>query len=362
MTPITHPPTTPIVAFDRLEALSDPAELARILGPIGHLRREPLHGNTAGFSNSRHELLHIERMEGPPLILRLKRTHIGEDWLARLMRDAPPGREASMLAEPQLAGAWQAFARPHLAYAVEGNEVGLLMEDHSDCVPPDVREPIAVELEERLLGAIVDLHARFWESPALALPWLTRAEWYAEVLSPRQAAQEDSLRTAPASIRNGVRAGWEDALALLPAEVARRMTLPAEEVWRAWPDLPRTLIHGDTKVANFAFLPDGRVAAFDWANLGAAPATLEMGWYLAVNGTRLSRSKDEVLARYRELLQSRLERALEAGLWDRMIDASIFTGARMLLWSKALGLRENTAYRRDDWAWWVEKLERWCAR
>jgi hypothetical protein len=362
MATTTSPKSTPVTAFDRLEALADPSTLARILGPIARLTREPLSGNTAGFSNSSHELLHIERQDGSPLVLRLKRTHIGEDWLARLMRDVPPGREASLLAEPQLAGAWQAFARPHLAYAVEGSEVGLLMEDHSDRVLPDVREPITAELEERLLGAIADLHARFWEDPALALPWLTRAEWYAEVLSPRQAGQEDSLRTAPASVRNGVRAGWEDALARLPGEVARRLTLPAEEVWREWPDLPRTLIHGDTKVANFAFLPDGRVAAFDWTNLGAAPATLEMGWYVAVNGTRLSRSKDEVIARYRELLESRLGRALDLALWERMMDASIFTGARLLLWSKALGLRENTAYRRDDWAWWVEKLERWCAR
>jgi len=357
----TDPKRAPAVAFERLDALTDPLELSRLVGPIARLSREPLGGNAAGFSNSRHELLHIDRTDGPSLILRLKRTHIGEDWLARLMRDAPPGREATLLAEPVLEGAWQAFARPHLAFAVEGSEVGLLMEDHLDRVLPDVREPIGAELEERLLGAIADLHARFWESPALALPWLTKAEWYAEVLSPRQALEE-ALRTAPCSVRNGVRAGWEDAMALLPAEVGRRLALPAVEIWRDWADLPRTLIHGDSKVANFAFLPDGRVAAFDWTNLGAAPATLEMGWYVAVNGTRLSRSKDEVIARYRELLESRLGRALDPALWERMMDASVFTGARLLLWSKALGLRENTDYRRDDWAWWVEKLERWCAR
>src|SRR5262249_16334320 len=156
-----------------------------------------------------------------------------------------------------------------------------------------------------------------------------------------------------------VRAGWEDALKLLPAEVARRLQRPAEEAWAAWTDLPRTLIHGDSKVANFAFLPDGRVAAFDWTNLGAAPATLELGWWVAVNGTRLTRSKDDLIARYRELLEGRLGRTLDADRWERMVDAAIYSGARMLLWSKALGLRENTEYRRSDWAWWVEKLERW---
>jgi len=87
-----------------------------------------------------------------------------------------------------------------------------------------------------------------------------------------------------------------------------------------------------------------------------------MGWYVAVNGTRLTRSKDELIARYRERLESSLGRALESPLWDRMIDAAIFSGARLLLWSKAIGLREGTPYRRADWDWWVEKLTRWCAR
>ncbi len=49
-------------------------------------------------------------------------------------------------------------------------------------------------------------------------------------------------------------------------------------------------------MANFAFLPDGRGAAFDWTNLGAAPATLDLGWYLAVNSTRLARGKDAFIA------------------------------------------------------------------
>lgn len=362
MTPGTNLTRAPAIAFERIDALTDRDALATLLGPISGVEREALIPNAAGFSNSRHELLHVRREGSPPMTLRLKRTHIGRDWIARLMRDEPPGREAALLAEPKLAAAWDAFARPHLAYAVEGSEVGLLMEDHSAHVLPDVREPIARELEERLLGAIATLHARFWESPALSLPWLARAEGFAEVLGPVQARDEEALRTAPASIRNGVRAGWEDALRLLPPEVALRLQRPSDEAWARWADLPRTLIHGDSKVANFAFLPEGRVAAFDWTNLGAAPATLELGWYVAVNGTRLTRGKDELIARYRELLEARLGRTLDAALWERMVDAAIYSGARMLLWSKALGLRENTDYRRSDWAWWVEKLERWCAR
>ena len=71
MATTTDPERAPALAFDRLESLADPHELSRILGPVARLRREPLTGNTAGFSNSRHELLHVELADGGTQILRL---------------------------------------------------------------------------------------------------------------------------------------------------------------------------------------------------------------------------------------------------------------------------------------------------
>jgi len=362
MTPLEHVTRAKAAAFDRIDSLTDPVSLSSVLGPVAGIVREPTPADPTGYSSSRHEILIAEYRDGSRLRLRLKRTHIVEDWLARLTRATPPGREAGLLAEPLLAGVWDIFVRAHLAYAVEGSEVALLMVDHSDRLVPDVREPIPRSTEEGLLGALASLHARFWDAPVLSLPWLTRPECYAEILDPSKAGDEEALRGAPRSVRDGVTQGWREALRLLPAEVASRLTLPAENAWREWVDLPKTLLHGDTKVANFAFLPEGRVAAFDWTNMGAAPATVDLGWYLAVNGTRLARGKDALIARYREFLEERLGRALEPGLWDRMLDAGIYCGARMLLWSKAMGLREDTAFRREDWAWWVERLTRWSRR
>lgn len=362
MAPPRHLPQTPVTAFDRIEQLADTSALSTILGPIERIERQPLSDVSSGYSNSSHEILRVERRDGSRLALRLKRTHIGEDWIARRVRETPPGREVSLLAEPALAPVWETFARAHLAYAVEGSEVALLMEDKSEFLLPDVREPIASDKEEALLGAIASLHARFWNSKALGLRWLTRPEWYCDVLGPGQAEDEHALRGAPPSIQDGVRRGWREALTLLPPAAAAKLSLPAEQLWLAWADLPRTLIHGDTKVANFAFLPDGSVAAFDWTNLGAAPATLDLGWYVAVNSTRLARGKDDLIARYREILESKLGRTLEGALWERMVEAGVVSGARMLLWSKALALQDGTAFRRADWEWWAERLSRWGAR
>ena len=58
-----------VVAFDRLDSLVDPAALSKFLGPIASVRREPLAGSSSGFSNSRHEILHVERRDGVSLKL-----------------------------------------------------------------------------------------------------------------------------------------------------------------------------------------------------------------------------------------------------------------------------------------------------
>ena len=96
------------------------------------------------------------------------------------------------------------------------------------------------------------------------------------------------------------------ALAYLPRDVTAWLLRPAHElVDRLGSGLPRTLLHGDAKVANFALLPTG-VAAFDWSWVGAGPCTFDLGWYLAVNAGCLARPKEVVLSRYRALLEQEL--------------------------------------------------------
>ena len=121
--------------------------------------------------------------------------------------------------------------------------------------------------------------------------------------------------------------------------------------------MPRTLIHGDVKVANFAFLPDARVAAFDWAMMGNAPASYDLGWYVAVNASRLTRSKEDVLGLYRSALDNRLPTPLPSDVWQALERAGIVAGARMLLWSKALAVEAGRAGAVEEWQWWSDRLE-----
>jgi hypothetical protein len=110
-----------------------------------------------------------------------------------------------------------------------------------------------------------------------------------------------------------------------------------------------------------AIVPPGKLAVFDWPFIGIGPCGIELGWYLAVNATRLARTKEEVIELYRSLLQKHLHTSLTDPVWKQMTELAVITGARMLLWNKALGHQSGTQRGKDEWNWWVERLEAICA-
>ena len=83
------------------------------------------------------------------------------------------------------------------------------------------------------------------------------------------------------------------------------------------------------------------MAAIDWAWVGAGPSTLDLGWYLAINGGRLARPRDAVMERYRRLLEVASGAPIADGLWAGFVDVAVLCGALMLLWLKALALEEQ---------------------
>ena len=347
-----------VFQFAGVAQVTDPEALAAVTGPIRVLDRSPL--ETVGYTTARHERLDVTLRTGEHRALVVKRIQPSTDWTACRSADRR-GREGAMLAEPTLGAMWEPLACPYVAFATEDDDVALVMEDLTPFLFPDVRMPLPEEAEEQLLTALATLHARFWSSPALELPWLAQPEHYAGLLDACCAADTGARAPLPELLREGIIRGWARALERLPPAVARVLAAPAAEVAWLWVGLPRTLLHGDAKVANFAVLPNQRVAAIDWALLGAGPATFDVGWYLAVNATRLSRSKEDTLARYRALLEARLLTPLPNGQWEALVRAGIVIGGRMLLWSKALAVEADRPGAQAEWAWWVEHLDAACA-
>jgi aminoglycoside phosphotransferase (APT) family kinase protein len=117
------------------------------------------------------------------------------------------------------------------------------------------------------------------------------------------------------------------------------------------------LVHGDVKVANFALIPGRGVTAFDWALIGSGPSTTDLGWYLAVNASRLARTKEAVMTRYRELLEHELGQALDDALWARLEDVAVIYGARTMLWAKGAQVAAGGEPAQAEWEWWAGRLE-----
>lgn len=335
--------------LDCLAHLTDAASLGAV-----SVREEPL--ATVGFSGATHRSLVGEFPSGETRRFVLKLCDPAREWTAIRTGDRV-GREWSLLTERALDAVWDAFVSPYVAYAVEGSRSGLLMEDLGAHVFPDVREPIALGREDELLAALARLHARFWRSPALTIPWLGRASSTSEMVSPAALDDTAALALMPPALRERLRLGWDAALTRLSARAADVLRSPARVVHEAWADLPQTLVHGDVKVANFAPIPDRGVAAFDWALVGAGPSTTDLGWYLGVNASRLARSKEAVIVRYREVLGRELGEEFGDVLWERLEDVAVIYGARTMLWSKAAQLAGGSDAAHREWDWWARRLE-----
>jgi hypothetical protein len=338
-----------ILRLDCLADLTAPASLGAV-----SVREEPL--STVGFSGAVHRRLVAVFPSGETRRFVLKLCDPAREWTAIRTRDRV-GREWSLLAEHALDAVWEAFVSVFIAYAVEGGRSGLVMEDVGAHLFPDAREPIARSGEDALLAALARLLARFWRSPALSIAWLARASSTSELVLPTVLDDAASLALMPLALRERLRLGWAAALARVSARAAGVLRCPARTLHEAWADLPQTLVHGDVKVANFAPIPGRGVAAFDWALVGAGPPTTDLGWYIAVNASRLARSKETVIACYRELLERELGQELDDALWARLEDVAVIYGARTMLWAKAAPAAAGSEAARAEWEWWARRLE-----
>jgi hypothetical protein len=338
----------------RVDSIADLAA-AESLGAVS-VREEPL--STVGFSGAAHRRLVAVLPSGETRRFVLKLCQPAREWTAVRTGDRV-GREWSLLAEPALDAVWDAFVSPFVAYAVEGGggQSGLLMEDLEEYLFPDRREPIALGAEDELLRALARLHARFWRSPALSIPWLGRAPSTSSFVLPTVFQDDEVLALMPAPLCERLRVGWDTALAQLSARAATVLQSPAQVVHDAWADVPHTLVHGDAKVANFAVIPGRGVAAFDWALIGAGPSTTELGYYVAINASRLARSREAVIARYRRMLEHELGARLDDALWARLEDIAVIYGARTLLWAKGAQVAARANGAQAEWDWWASRLE-----
>lgn len=340
--------------FDTILDLTNPTYLCKITGPIAGIKKTML--SAVGFSGSVLERIEVQLQSGIIRNFILKYTRLETDWLSLRSKDLV-GREAALLSEAALSGVWSSIHCPYIAFASGHAETGLLMDDFTDYLFPDIREPIDICQEDLILNTIASLHATFWESSEIRkMDWLMEPQKYLEVLGPGEHAS-DRIAAPPDKVRTSMQDGWIWAFQFLPVEINNILKKPADEIFKHWNDLPVTLLHGDAKIANMAILPSHQVVMFDWTYIGWGPCGIELGWWLAVNSTRLARPKEDLINKYRSCLESNLKFPIPEKIWSGMIELAIMTGVMMMLWNKALGFHAGTKRGIDEWEWWVTQLK-----
>lgn len=339
------------VRLPSVTALRERATLESFAGPMTDFVEKPL--ANSGFGGSHHTLISVRDPDGTESTFVLKHTVLADDWTCRLS-GGTRSREAALLEEDALADVWEIFSRPYLAFADRTDEAGFLMEDVTPFLFPDAPEPVSEAAEALMLGSLADLHARFMHDEAAALPWLATPAAYLSLLGPERV--RDAPDTLPAQLSAVLPSGWKAALERVPPSVADLLQAPAAELERLWRGLPHTIVHGDVEVANFAIMPDARLCAFDWALMGWAPPSVDLGWYLAVNTARLAGSKEKLISDYRLALEERIAYRFADAVWDRLERHAVVTGARMLLWRKAKAVEIGKPGAAEEWEWWVQRL------
>jgi hypothetical protein len=244
------------------------------------LTRVPLTGGRTGAAVER-----IERTGAEPLV---SKRVCASTWREAIMESAPGG-EARLWLE----GVTRALPHPiecpmiDVARTASG-DWWMLMRDVSAGILP--RGEFGDEQERVFLDAIAALHARFEDDPALAAMPLATMRGTTRVFADAilaVAGGADGIAAADPWVRRFVdditplTMLMRDFLARISGDdAAFYLDLCRHRGWHAALDAgPQTLVHGDLRRANIAFLAGGRVSLIDWEFAARGPACTDIAWH-----------------------------------------------------------------------------------
>ena len=351
------------IPLPSLEALTDPAELSRLLErPVTTVTAVPV-DDAQTSTEARFQRLTLDDGSAPGLFVKI--VDPAQDWVAYVTAD-DRRRAVALWSEGLFERMPSEADAAVLACAEWEDGYAVLMPDLGAQLPVSgaVLAPAGFDA---LLEAMAAMHAAFWGDASLDDPHLglCAPEAFLSHTSPGRAArhrkQHDSW------IFGVVEEGW-DALptfmdAGLVAELRALNDDPAP-ILRALEACPRTLVHSDIRPANFAIGQSNgahSVAFIDWGRPLAGAASLDLGYLLGWTVFERPYPVDEVIANYEDALQRRLPTRLDAAWWERVRDVGILGGLLNTICFHALGARgedEAAATEASTLGWWQPRMRR----
>jgi hypothetical protein len=322
---------------------------------VAHSLRELLAGvgerrafkTSDSLSGSRFERVSVG---GTPMIL--KYLCVDDDWIMRATGDLEC-RVLTLIGSGMIDEVPPCIDHAVVAAAPYFSEHGhrgaaLLMHDVGPQLVPPGSGLISLDSHRRFVEHMAALHAAWW-GRAETVDLFPLAHHYT-FLTPTMSALEAERRGADLAdpVPRAVAHGWAALRRASPGMAAALGALAADpgRLVGALRETPLTLVHGDWKLGNMGEHQDGRTILLDWDRCGAAPATLDIAWYVAVNCDRLPESKEHAIAAYRDALER--HGVATAGWWDRQLALTLLGAALQLAWSKAGDAGEL--------AWWRDRV------
>ncbi len=280
----------------------------------------------------------------------LKRMRYADDWIMRVTNDVAC-REAQFAASSLPERLPPGLTVPTLGAARDGDGYALLMRDVSHALLPE-SGIVSSATMDAVLQRLAEMHAAFWDDPLSDAP----VDWLDANLRSMMLSPSTGHMLVEEGNDFGMARGWEMFERFATPDAARTTRALFEDAAplnALLASLPRTLIHGDAKLANMAPEADGTLWLLDWALVSHAPVAFELAWFLTVNSSRLPWPLDGTIERYAGHLERALgrERFVLAD-WPRQQAAIALSGLLLGGWMKAL---DHEAGRPDELAWWCER-------
>jgi len=280
------------------------------------------------------------RIDGEPYVLKhLDRTR---DWTMRAA-GVLDGVSPMLWQRGILTDLPDCFDQPIVAVARTPSGSSLLMRDVSDWLIPVSDDLVPRDDHLRVLDHMAQMHAHFWHAgPEIdVVPAMHR---YLD-LSPWTAEAEAWLGSPPL-VPQLIAKGWPMLAEVAPAAyaVVGPLALDPGPLVEAFETTPQTFVHGNFKLDNLGFTPEGRTVILDWEISGRGASASDLAWYLAINCRRLPQTKESSIDAFRSALER--HGVDTSPWWDRQLALSLLGALVQFGWEKAFGGYD------DELAWW----------
>ncbi len=306
---------TKYTVFDNIEAMLAPETLSYLLSKtITRVEVQPMngHGGLAGG--------HLSYVNTDAGRLVLKRMSMETDWIM-FSSDDRLCRSVTLWQYGLLDRLLPHAEHKIMTCARDGNGWAILMHDLTGSTFTWA-DPIAPEIVPTFLDLLAHLHATFWDESDLAHPALG-------LCSPATLLDQSALpmanshldfRTSP--IPEWVREGWKILPELLEPNLFQPMHDLIENpqpLFEALQRYPRTLLHGDYRIENFAYHAE-RPILLDWQEASFTLMTTDLAWLVKNGYVHDVMSREQAINYYRTRLERYLGQTFDDADWQAMLD------------------------------------------